>query len=117
MTVAVVTTPRGAAVTPLTNKTNVANEHSSDVTVIDGATNTIITTVLAGTNPIGVAGNPVTNQNYLGHEVAKNLPVNDGAPNTPPPSAPGLPPPPAPAPPPSNHLSLTTTPSPPHPTL
>src|SRR5258708_38646838 len=66
MTVAVVTTPRGAAVTPLTNKTNVANEHSSDVTVVDGATNTIITTVLAGTNPIGVAVNPVTNQIYVG---------------------------------------------------
>ena len=46
-TVAVGTTPIAIAVNPVTNKIYVANQNSSSVTVIDGATNTT-TTVAAG---------------------------------------------------------------------
>ena len=45
------TTPFSVAVSPVTNKIYVANSASSNVTVIDGATNTVTTTVSAGTGP------------------------------------------------------------------
>ncbi len=52
------------AVNTVTNKIYVANGLSSDVTVIDGATN-FTTTVSTGTGPGAVAVNPVTNQIYV----------------------------------------------------
>ena len=44
-------------VNPLTNKISVANDGGSDVTVIDGPTNTT-TTVAVGANPILNSGEP-----------------------------------------------------------
>ena len=54
------------AVNPVTNKIYVANDGSSNVTVIDGATNS--TTTVAAGNPYAVAVNPVTNKIYVANE-------------------------------------------------
>jgi len=60
-TVAAGTSPRAVAINPVTNKIYVANTNSNNVTVIDGATNTVVTTVAVGSTPFAVAINPVTN--------------------------------------------------------
>ena len=68
------------AVNPVTNKIYVAN-YSSNVTVIDGATNST-TTVGAGSNPIAVAVNPVTNKIYVANYSSNTVTVIDGATNS-----------------------------------
>jgi YVTN family beta-propeller protein len=52
------------------------------ITVIDGATNTVIATVGAGTHPWAVAANPVTNKIYVSTELTNNVTVINGATNT-----------------------------------
>jgi YVTN family beta-propeller protein len=60
--------PNSIVVNSATNKiyipTNISNS-AGGVTVLDGVTDDIITTVNAGNGPIGVAVNPVTNQVYV----------------------------------------------------
>ena len=80
--VAAGTSPIAVAINPVTNKIYVANEGSSDVTVIDGATNTVVATVMAGTTPFAVAINPVTNKIYVANRGSDNVTVIDGATNT-----------------------------------
>src|SRR5580700_9056251 len=80
-TVPVGTNPPGVAVNSVTNQVYVANYSSSDVTVIDGATNST-TTVAAGTNPYAVAVNSVTNQVYVANYTSNNVTVIDGATNS-----------------------------------
>ncbi len=58
-TIPVGTLPYSVAVNPVTNKIYVANDHSSNVTVIDGATNTTVS-VAAGPGAAATAVNPVT---------------------------------------------------------
>ena len=53
------------AVNPTTNRIYVANETSNNVSVIDGATNTVVATVTVGVAPSGVAVNPTTNRIYV----------------------------------------------------
>ena len=65
------------AVNPVTNKIYVANCGSSNVTVIDGATNAT-TTVAAGTYPYAVAVNPVTNKVYVANDGSDNVTVING---------------------------------------
>ena len=65
--------PYGVAVNSVTNRIYVANQCGSDptcasdgtVSVIDGASNTVIATVTVGSRPYGVAVNSVTNQIYV----------------------------------------------------
>ena len=76
------------AVNPVTNKIYVAN-YSSNVTVIDGATNST-TTVGTGTSsyPTAVAVNPVTNKIYVLNYNSNTVTVIDGATDRPPRSTP-----------------------------
>jgi len=52
------------------------------VSVIDGATNTVVATVLVGANPAGVGVNPTTNRIYVANELSGTVSVIDGATNT-----------------------------------
>ena len=55
----------GVAVNPNTNRIYVANNGSSNVSVIDGASNTVAATVAVGTSPEGVAVTPNTKRIYV----------------------------------------------------
>jgi YVTN family beta-propeller protein len=55
------TNPIAVAVNPSTNQIYVANYGSGTVSVINGATNTVIATVTVGNEPDAVALNPSTN--------------------------------------------------------
>ncbi len=78
--VAAGTYPQSVAVNPVTNMIYVANNSSSNVTVIDGATNTT-TTVAAGSHPYSVTVNTVTNKIYVANNNSGNVTVIDGATN------------------------------------
>ena len=70
------------AVNPVTNKIYVANDNSTNVTVIDGATNAT-TTVTAGTESAGRGREPGDQQDLRGELLAgNNVTVIDGATNT-----------------------------------
>jgi YVTN family beta-propeller protein len=55
-------------VNPVTNQIYITDEGAAAVSVLDGATNTITTTVATGVNPDAVAVNPTTNQIYVANE-------------------------------------------------
>jgi len=74
--------PQGVAVDPNTNRIYVANSGSNNVSVIDGASNTVVATVAVGSNPRGVAVNPTTNHIYVTDNFSSNVSVIDGASNT-----------------------------------
>lgn len=75
--------PRGLAVNPATNKIYVANFDSSNVTVIDGATNSVTTVTDPNASaPFAVAVNPVTNKIYVVNLFSSNVTVIDGATNS-----------------------------------
>jgi hypothetical protein len=61
-------------VNPVTNKIYTANAGISNVTVIDGATNTT-TSVGASTTPVWVAVNPATNEIYVANAGSSNVTV------------------------------------------
>ena len=71
--------PRAVAVNPVTNKIYVANNLSQNVTVIDGASNSIKTVPLTGTYPYDIAVDTTTNQiyvtNFLFGSVAGSKPI------------------------------------------
>ena len=65
------TDPFALAVNEVTNKIYVANQGSSNVTVIDGATNSTTTVTDPNANfPFAVAVNPVTNKIYVANTAA-----------------------------------------------
>ena len=70
------------AVNPNTNRIYVTNDSSDNVSVIDGASNTVVATVAVGSYPHGVAVNPNTNRIYVANSVSNNVSVIDGATNT-----------------------------------
>jgi YVTN family beta-propeller protein len=70
------------AVNPVTNRIYVTNQDTNSVTVIDGATDTVVTTISVGDQPRGVEVNPVTNLIYVTNIVSNTLSVIDGATNT-----------------------------------
>src|SRR5579859_7748274 len=80
-TVTVGTAPSAVAVNPVTNKIYIANATSNNVTVIDGATNTI-TPVATGTSPKAIAVNPFTNKIYVANNGGSSVTVINGADNT-----------------------------------
>jgi len=85
-TVPVGTCPCAVGVNPTTNKIYVANNVGNTVSVIDGATDTVITgagyPIPVGTNPIGVGVNPTTNKIYVANWNSNDVSVIDGATDT-----------------------------------
>ena len=83
--VAYVTTgngPNSIAVNVATNKIYVANFFSSDVTVIDGATNATTTVPSCCACPTSIAVNPNTNKVYVADSCNSSVTVIDGMTNT-----------------------------------
>ena len=80
-TVGVGDDPISVAVNPVTNKVYCANSGSDNVTVIDGATNTVIATVAAGFHPRTLCYNPTNNKVYCANRDSDNVTVIDGATN------------------------------------
>jgi YVTN family beta-propeller protein len=76
------TSPMNVGVNPNTNRVYVANQVSNNTAVIDGATNTIITTVATGKRSIAVGVNPATNRIYIANFNEDTVSVIDGATNT-----------------------------------
>ncbi len=76
------TNPAGVAVNPNTNTIYVANQGDNTISVIDGATNTVVDTIPAGANSNGVAVNPNTNTIYVANQGDNTISVIDGATNT-----------------------------------
>ncbi|HVI08183.1 MAG TPA: choice-of-anchor D domain-containing protein, partial [Candidatus Binatia bacterium] len=73
--------PQGVAVNPMTNRIYVSS--SAGVTVIDGSTDSVITTVTAGSNPAAIAVNAVTNQVYVANSGDATATAINGANNQP----------------------------------
>jgi YVTN family beta-propeller protein/VCBS repeat-containing protein len=78
--------PWGVDVNPTTNRIYVSNFNGSSVSVIDGATDTIIATIPVGAYPKGLAVNSVTNRIYVPHNGTASdgttVTVIDGGTNT-----------------------------------
>ncbi len=79
-TIQVGTGPQAVAINAVTNQIYVANSGSGNVTVIDGATNTV-TKVGVGTQPQAIAVNPLTNTIYVANYGSANVTVINGATN------------------------------------
>ena len=65
-----------------TNRIYVANNSSKNVTVIDGASDTVVGTVATGNSPYDLAVNQNTNRVYLANYYDKSVSVIDGGSNT-----------------------------------
>lgn len=72
------------AVNPVTNKIYFANRMGNDVTVIDGATNSVAATVYTGDRsmPYAIAVNPDTNKIYVANFINNTISVIDGTNNS-----------------------------------
>ena len=81
VTVPVGTGASGLAVNTTSNKIYVANQTSNNISLIDGATNSVITVADPAANPSRVAINPVTNKVYVSHSSSNTISVIDGATN------------------------------------
>ena len=82
-TIPVGSVPIGVAVNATSNKIYVANSRSNNISVIDGASNTVVATV-ADPNaiaPFAVAVNATTNTIYVANSQSNNLTVIDGGTN------------------------------------
>jgi YVTN family beta-propeller protein len=75
------TFPIAVAVNPVTNRVYVVNQSSNDVTVINGATQTVITTVLTFYNEASLAVDAVNNKVFVGVANLQYLLVIDGQTN------------------------------------
>ncbi|HWP96129.1 MAG TPA: stalk domain-containing protein [Syntrophomonadaceae bacterium] len=73
--------PIALAVNQNTNTIYVANKGSLDVTVMDGATDTVKATVPAGTYPRCIAVNPDAKKTYITNQQDKTVTVINGASN------------------------------------
>jgi YVTN family beta-propeller protein len=80
--VAVGSSPVAIAVNPVTSTIYVVNTASDTVSVINGATNSVVATVNTGSNPIAVAVNPLSNMIYIANNGSSNVTVINGATNT-----------------------------------
>jgi len=83
-TVAVGSMPKQAAVNKVTNKIYVPNNLGNSVTVIDGATDAVLSTVSLGsdTRPYFAAVNETTNKIYIANNFSNSVSVIDGATDT-----------------------------------
>jgi YVTN family beta-propeller protein len=66
---------------PTNNKVYCANWDSDNVTVIDGATNAVITTIAVGSWPCALVYNPTNNKVYCANCGSDNVTVIDAATN------------------------------------
>ncbi len=80
-TISVGTKPAGVAVNTTTNKLYVANTGSNDISVIDGASNSVVATITDpnAVLPVAVAVNPTTNTIYVANSQSNNVTVIDSA--------------------------------------
>ena len=72
-------------INPITNRIYVTNRKDNTVSVIDGASDTVIATIPVGSHPIGADVNLVTNKIYVansGNDFNNTVSVIDGATNT-----------------------------------
>ena len=81
------TNPCGLVYNTTDNKVYCANQTSDNVTVIDGATNTVVATIPVvnypvGLDPRGMVYNPTNNKVYCVHPGNDTVTVIDGAANT-----------------------------------
>ncbi len=83
-TVAVGGMPKQPAVNRVTNKIYVPNNSGNSVTVIDGATDAVISTISLGegTGPYFAAVNEATNRIYIANNKSNSVSVIDGATDT-----------------------------------
>ena len=70
--------PDQIAVDPATDTIYVANDGNNTVSVIDGSTNTVTTTVGVGSGPRGIAVDPVTDSVYVVNAGTRTMSVIDG---------------------------------------
>lgn len=68
----------GMTILSALNRIYVPNSSSNNVSVIDGNSNTVITTITVGTNPVGVGVNPATNRIYVTNQGSHSVSVIDG---------------------------------------
>jgi YVTN family beta-propeller protein len=71
-----------AAVNSVTNRVYVANQFTDLLHVIDGGTNTVVTSVGVGATPLGIAVNETTNRIYVVNRNGDSVSVINGATNT-----------------------------------
>jgi len=71
----------GMTIPATLNQIYVPNSSSNYVSVIDGNTNAVITTVTVGTNPVGVGVNLTTHKIYVANQGSHNVSVIDGITN------------------------------------
>jgi YVTN family beta-propeller protein len=76
------TSPCALCYNPTNNKVYCANRYSDNMTVIDGATNSVIATVAAGDRPRALCYNPTDNKVYCSNSGVANVTVTDGATNS-----------------------------------
>ena len=83
-TIPVGSVPIGVAVDATSNKIYVANSGSNNISVIDGASNSVVATVTDpnAVSPGAVAVNATTNTIYVANSQSNNLTVIDGTTNT-----------------------------------
>jgi len=74
--------PVYVAIDETTNTLYVVNQGSNDVTVIDGATNSVITTISVGTSPSGAEFIGSVNRLYVLNQGSSNISVIDTTTNT-----------------------------------
>ena len=74
--------PLGVGMDVLTDTAYVANAGSNNVSVIDGATDTVTANVPVGSNPMGVAVDNVSDTIYVTNAGSDNVSVIDGATDT-----------------------------------
>ena len=75
--------PSAIAVNPVTNRIYIAHYSTNNVTVINGATDTVIGSgIYVGTSPMAIAVNADTNKIYVANNVSNSVSVIDGASNS-----------------------------------
>jgi YVTN family beta-propeller protein len=79
LTIPVGSGPYGVAVNPSTNTVYVANTSNNSVSVINGSTNTVTSTVAVGSLPVAVAVNPSTNTVYVANSSDNSVSVINGS--------------------------------------
>lgn len=70
------------AVNPQTNMIYVVNPVNNTVSVIDGSSDSVVSTIPVLPGPSGIAVNPITNKIYVSHPSVGNVTVIDGATNS-----------------------------------
>ena len=68
-------TPNGVAANWRTNTIYVTNRGNNTVSVINGRTNKVVTTVPVGDDPFAVAANPHTNTAYVANDRSRTVSV------------------------------------------